>query len=381
MARERARTGRSRGNGEGSVRQLKPGLWQARLYFDGRSHVRYAKTRAAADQQLTELKHDRDKGIPVVTEHQTVRQYLTGWLDDVRPQLKESSFRRYSDYVRIHLIPGLGRYKLERLTAAQIQALYTVKRSEGLSPTTVNSMHGVLHRALEDAERLGLVQRNVSKHARAPRRNTAEIQTMTEEQAQRFLTAATDDRFYALYVLALTTGMREGELLGLRWSDVNLKSRSLQVRMAVQETLTGFILAEPKTAYSRRRITLASSTVEALRHHRIKQDEERLEAGEGWNAALDLVFPNISGGLMIPHNLTKRGFKKLLAQAGLPDLHFHCLRHTAATLLLSRGVHVKVVSEMLGHADITITLRTYAHVTPTMQQAAADEMEKLFGSP
>jgi integrase len=374
-----ARTGRSRGNGEGSIRQVKPGLWQARLYFDGQSHVRYAKTRAAADKLLTELKYDRDKGIPIVTEHQTVRQYLTDWLESVRLQLRESSFRRYSDYVRIHLIPGLGRYKLERLTAQQIQALYTTKRNEGLSATTVNSMHGVLHRALEDAERLGLVQRNASKHVRAPRRDTAEIQTMTEEQANQFLAAAKDDRFYALYVLALMTGMREGELLGLRWSDVNLSAGWLQVRVAVQEADKGFILAEPKTAYSKRRITLPSTAVEALRQHRIKQDEEQLKSGESWNASLDLVFPSMNGGLMIPHNLTKRGFKKLLAQAGLPDLHFHCLRHTAATLLLSRGVHVKVVSEMLGHADVTITLRTYAHVTPNMQQAAADEMEKVFG--
>jgi integrase len=233
---------------------------------------------------------------------------------------------------------------------------------------------------LEDAERLGLVQRNVSKHVRAARRDTAEIQTMTEEQANQFLAVAKDDRFYALYVLALMTGMREGELLGLRWSDVNLKTGSLQVSVAVQEADRGFILAEPKTAYSKRRITLPSTAVEALRQHRSKQDEERLKAGEMWNAAPGLVFANIHGGLMATQSLTKRGFKKLLAQAGLPDLHFHCLRHTAATLLLSRGVHVKVVSEMLGHADITITLRTYAHVTPTMQQAAADEMEKVFGS-
>ncbi len=149
--------------------------------------------------------------------------------------------------------------------------------------------------------------------------------------------------------------------------------------MNVQETDGRFILAEPKTAYSRRRIGLTSVAVEALRQHRVRQAEERLALGAAWDSTLNLVFPNVIGGLMIPHNLAKRGFKQILARAELPDFHFHCLRHTAATTLLSQGVHPKVVSEMLGHADISITLRVYAHVSPHMQQAAVDVMQRVFG--
>lgn len=240
-------------------------------------------------------------------------------------------------------------------------------------------LHGVLHRALKDAERMGLVQRNVTQQVRAPRRNSVEVESMTEDQANVFLVAAQGDRWEALYVLALTTGMREGELLGLRWNDVNLDGKYLQVRVAVQEAGQGYVLAEPKTAHSRRRISLTPLAVEALRAHRVRQNAERLKLGAAWETSLNLVFPNARGGVMIPHNLTKRDFKHILKRAGLPDFHFHCLRHTAATLLLSKGVHPKVVSEMLGHADISITLRVYAHVTPTLQQVAADAMERMFG--
>jgi integrase len=165
----------------------------------------------------------------------------------VRGQVRPSSHRRYSDYVRLHLIPEIGKTPLAKLTAQQVQSLYARKLSEGLSQTTVHMLHGGLHRALKDAERMGLVPRNVSEPVRAPRRNSAEIQTLTEEQSSRFLAAAQGDRFHALYVLALTTGMRQGELLALHWQDVDWERGSLSVRRHVQETSTAYVLAEPKT--------------------------------------------------------------------------------------------------------------------------------------
>lgn len=187
------------------------------------------------------------------------------------------------------------------------------------------------------------------------------------------------DRFEALYALAVTTGMREGELLSVRWQDIDLDSMNLYVRMNVQESETGFILAETKTAHSRRNIKLSKLSVEALRLHAARQAEEREALGKVWNTALDLVFPNTLGGIMIPDNLAKRSFKRLAEKAGFPPtLRFHDLRHTAATVLLSRGVNIKVVSEMLGHADIAIILRVYAHVIPNMQQVAADIMDGVF---
>jgi integrase len=204
---------------------------------------------------------------------------------------------------------------------------------------------------------------------------------LTEEQSAQFLETVKGNRFEALYVLAITTGMREGELLGLRWQDVDFENAMCYVRMNVQEAARGFVLAETKTTYSRRSIKLSKLSVGALRRHKARQDEERGALGAAWNKSLDLIFPNTIGGLMIPDNLVKRSFKPLLLKAGFPlEMRLHDLRHTAATLLLSRGVNVKVVSEMLGHADISITLRIYAHVIPNMQQVAADVMDSMFAA-
>jgi integrase len=195
---------------------------------------------------------------------------------------------------------------------------------------------------------------------------------LSEKQSERFVEAAKGDRFYALYVLGLTTGMREGELLALHWQDIDFAKGTLRVRLGVQEDRTNghrgrFILDEPKTDYSKRTIMLSQMALEALQEHQVRQQEERAAVGDAWDSSRDLVFPNTIGTLMIPDNLTKRSFKSILKRADLPDIRLHDIRHTAATLLLSHNVNIKVVSEMLGHADIATTLRIYGHVLPTMQ--------------
>jgi integrase len=343
----------------------------------------YGKTRLEVAGKVAATTRDRDKGLPITRdERQTIAQYLQQWIKGVEPQIRPSSHRRYGNYVRLHLVPGLGKITLAKLTAQQLQAFYTAKLAEGLSSTTVHHMHCLLHRALKDAERMGLVQRNVTEQVRAPRRSTTEMQTLTQDQADSFLAAAQGDRFYALYVLALTTGMRQGELLGLRWTDIDLDGPrpALQVRMALQEDAQHrLVIAEPKTPHSRRRLHLTAIAVEALRAHRVRQHEERLVLGAAWDASRDLVFPNTRGGLMDPYKLVRFNFRPIVQRAGLPSLRFHDLRHTAATLLISHGIHHKVVSEMLSRADIATTLRVYAHVTPTMQQAAVDIMDRMFG--
>jgi integrase len=369
-----------RGNNEGTINKRSDGRWQAVVSTEeGKRKYFYGKTRQEAAKRLSEALHDLDSGLPMLDERQTVQQYLEAWLESVKPQIRGSSWRRYSDYVRVHLVPGLGRIALAKLTPQHIQVLYSRKLSEGLSSSTVHHIHEVLHRALKDALHMGLVQRNVSEMVRAPRRSSREMMTLTDAQAKQLLEVVRGERFEALYVLALTTGMRLGELLGLRWQDLDLERGTLQVRMNVQESGGGFILAETKTAYSRRSIGLTRTATLALCRHRACQNEERLALGEAWNSSLGLVFPNRLGGIMIPDNLTKRYFKEALKTLGLSEeIRFHDLRHTAATLLLSRGVHPKVMSEMLGHADISITFRVYAHVTPHMQEAAVAVMDALF---
>jgi integrase len=371
-----------RGNNEGTIMKRSDGRWHGRLTVaDGKRKHIYGKTGQEVARRMVELQHALEMGLSLPDERQTVGQYLHTWIEVAKSQVRGSTWRRYNDFVRVHLIPGLGKGPLARLTVQQVQVFYARKLSEGLSPTTVHHIHGVLHRALKDALRMGLVQRNVTEMLRPPRRANKEMMVLTEEQAACFLEAVKGDRFEALHVLALTTGMREGELLGLRWQDIDLENTTAYVRMNVQEADRGFILAETKTAYSRRSIRLSKLGVAALRQHRARQDRDREALGKAWNSSLDLVFPNVLGGLMIPDNLAKRSFKPLAQKAGLvPEMRFHDLRHTAATLLLSRGVNVKVVSEMLGHADISITLRIYAHVIPNMQQVAADVMDSMFAA-
>lgn len=368
-----------RGNSEGSITKRKDGLWEARITLeDSKRKSFYAKTRQEAARKLAEALRDRDKGLPVVGNRQTVGQYLSTWLDATKPTIRPGTWKRHEQYVRVHAIPLLGTIVLYKLTAQQVQALYAKKLEEGLSTTSVHHLHTVLHKALDQAVRLQLVQRNVCDLVDPPRMRHHEMTTLSEEQARTLLAAAADDRFAALYVLALATGMRQGELLALKWRDVDLEGATLQVRATLQFTTDGFVFAEPKTEKSRRRVALSRAAVGALHLHRLRQAEERLRLGPAWED-MDLVFPNVIGGPMDGIHLLQRNFRPLLEKAGLPRMRFHDLRHTAATLLLGRGINPKIVSEMLGHSDIAITLGLYSHVTPHMQQQAAEAMDAALG--
>jgi integrase len=211
-----------------------------------------------------------------------------------------------------------------------------------------------------------------------PRMRHHKMKTLSEAQAQHLLAVAHGDRLEALYVLALATGMRQGELLALRWHDVDLEGASLQVRASVHYTKAGYLFEEPKTKYSRRRIALSRISVEALRDHRVRQLAERLEVGPAWDD-MDLVFPKPVGRPIDGVSMVKLRFYPLLERAGLPRIRFHDLRHTAATLLLGRSINPKVVSEMLGHSHVSVTLGIYSHVMPHMQQQAAEAMDQALG--
>jgi len=264
-----------------------------------------------------------------------------------------------------------------RLTPQEVEVFYTHILTEGISAFTVRMCHKVLRQALNDALRLGLVHRNVAVLVKPPRVRPREMAFYTEEQVHTLLEAVTGNRLEALIVLALATGMREGELLALSWDDLNLDNASVLVRANVVITREGKLREEVKTGHSRRRIALPNIAVEALRRHRVRQAEERLRMGVAWEDN-NLVFPNTFGRLYDANNWRFAWFYPLLQRAGLPRVRPHDLRHTAATLLLARGVPVKVVSEMLGHASIGITLSIYGHVLPHMQEQAARTMDEML---
>ena len=317
----------------------------------------------------------RQDGLPLAGDRQTVGLYLDGWLESVKPSLRPRTFERYTQYIRLHALPDIGRLPLSKLTPQHLQRLYAAKLAAGLAPMTVRHLHAVLHRALGQATRWGLVARNVADLVTPPRAERHEMQTLSPEQARAFLEASQGDRFHALYVLALSTGMRQGELLALRWQDV--EGGGLRVTGSLQQVNGGYVITEPKTQSSRRRVVLTKAAIEALRRHRVAQAKERLRLGPVWEDN-DLLFTNEIGGFVDASNLVRRSFLPLLRRADLPRVRFQDLRHSAATLLLGRGVHPKVVAEMLGHSQISVTLDLYSHVTPTMQQQAAEAMDAVL---
>jgi integrase len=278
----------------------------------------------------------------------------------------------------------LAQTGLTKVTPAQVERLYADLLEDGLSATTVHQLHNVLHHALSDALRKGMLGQNVCKLVDAPRPRRAQVQALTIEQARALLAAADGDRLEALYVLALTTGLRQGELLALKWGNVNLDAGMLQVRGTLHRVpgvsvgeKSGLVISDPKTSHSRRPVRLSALAVQALRRHRTRQLEERLAMGEAWDDH-DLVFCNSIGRPCEARNVIRKSFAPLLEKAGIPHIKFHALRHSAATLLLSQGTHPKIVAEMLGHSNISMTLDIYSHVTLDMQQEAVDTMDRLF---
>lgn len=376
-----------RGAGEGSIRRRSDGRWEARLTLDDGSRKSfYGASRTEVREKLTAAQRDRDTGLPVIADERlTLGAFVTTWLEaKTPPTVEPSTHKRYTELLTLHVVPTLGSVPLTRVTPAQVQALYARLQREGLSPTTVRKTHMVLHAVLRTAVRMGVATRNVTELVDAPRNAASEIHPLSRAQVQALLDAAADDRIAPLLMLAVSTGMRQGELLGLHWRDVDLDDGSLQVRQVQQRQKGVLIYKRPKTAKSRRRIALAPTAVAALRAHSARLAQVRLRLGAAWAEGVaaahrDLVFPNAIGRPYPAESLVL-DFRRVLKKADLPSVRFHDLRHTAATLLLGARVNPKVVSEMLGHSTVAITLDIYSHVLPDMQQDAAAVMERLIAA-
>jgi integrase len=380
---------KKRGNNEGSIYRRKNGTWAAQYTVwtaEGRKRRSVSgKTRAEVSRKLTEAMANRDGGLVYDAGKLTVGEYLNGWLaDSVKGTVKETTYANYSYVTRVHISPALGRVKLKNLTPAHVRGFYGEKARSGLAAATVKKMHVVLRKALSQAVSDGLIPRNAADGVKPPRVSAPgeEIKPLDSEECAAFLEASCGERLEALYVLAVHCGLREGELLALRWEDVDLEAA--KPALLVRRTLTrgedgrGWVVGASTKSGKGRRVRLTRRAVAALKTHRKRQLEERMQLAGLWQDQ-GLVFPNETGSLFNPSNLRNRSFKRIKARSGVrEDLRFHDLRHTCATLLLGEGVNAKVVSEMLGHASITITLNTYSHVLPDMQDSAA-AMEAALG--
>jgi integrase len=306
-----------------------------------------------------------------------VATFLDRWLVDVhKPAVRPSTFRRAQQIVRLHLVPELGRTRLTKLTPDQVQHLLNAKFDGGLSACTVWHIHAVLRGALNHAVRWGLVNRNVACLARPPRVPKAEIKPFDPAEARAFLEAIKGERLEAVFVVAMATGLRQGELLGLRWQDVDLDAGTLQVRHALQTIAKVPTLIEPKSHTSRRTIVLPAIAVTALKNHRQRQVQERLVAGPTWVEG-NFTFAS-SLGKPLAASWVYRSFKRVLEKNGFRDQRFHDLRHCCASLLLACGVSPRVVMEQLGHSQISLTLNTYSHCVPALMGEAAERMDALL---
>ena len=344
---------------------------------DGKRRYVSGKTKEEARKALREARSHADAGLVFEAGNLTVGEYLDRWLaDSVKETVRQRTYERYESITPVHIKPTIGRLELKALTPAHARALYRQKLDSGLSPRTVNYIHVTLHKALSQAVSDGLVQRNAAQ-VKAPRPEKPEIRPLSPNQARKLVVTAREigDRYAALYVVALHTGLREGEMLGLRWDDVNLEATNptLQVRRTLSETRTGHKFEPPKSGKGRS-IKLSRKAVEALRSHRARQAEEKLRLGSLWEDN-GLVFPTTTGTTTSCTNLLGRHFKPLLKRARLPAIRLHDLRHTCATILLMAGKHPKFVQEMFGHANISITLVTYSHVIESMDGGLADAMD------
>jgi integrase len=376
---------RRRANGDGSLTQLPDGRYMARLdlgWKDGKRQRKavFGRTKAEALKKLAKVRADNDQGLPVVmNERATVAQFLDRWyVDAAKPSVRPKTATRYEQLIRLHIVPAIGRIQLTKLTPQHVQNLYASKLDGKLAPRSVHHIHCLLHHALETAVRWNTIPRNPCDAVDPPRVPRKEMNVFSQEQARDFIAAVSGDPLEALYITAITTGMRQGELLALRWRDIDLEAGVITVRRTIGRVKgKGFVESEPKSAKSRRRVSLSPIAVEALTRHREKQLADRIEK-DLLPGPDSLVFGNGVGKHIEPQNLLYRSYYPLLKRAGLPKIRFHDLRHSAATLLLSMGTHPKIVSELLGHSQIGLTLDTYSHVLPGLQKQAVDDLSAML---
>lgn len=367
-----------RGNGEGSVYRKENGAWCAVLTvgFDTNGKRRrrylYGRTKAEVLDKLSRNRADSLNGLVTDSSRLSVAAYLKRWLeDDARPTIRETTLLSYRSVVSNHINPHIGGLGLSKLSPNHIQSLQGTLEREGASPRMRQLVHAVLSRALSRAVRFGLLVRNPCDAVDRPRVPRREMAVLNPDQVQMLLKAASGDPLEALYVTAIGTGARLGELLGLRWEDIDFRSGSVSIQRTLVDINGKLTTSEPKSARSRRRIDLPGFVITALRNHRNRQAAQ--PHPKAW------VFSDRNGGPLRKNNLLRRSFRPLLTKAKLPKIRFHDLRHTAATLLLAQGIHPKVVQERLGHATVAITLDIYSHVLPSMQREAADSLDAIVG--
>ena len=386
MATSRKR-GRQRANGEGAISDRRDGRKDVELTIHGPFGTKRLRTtkknRTEALAWIEQMKRDHaDGGLDLDATKTTVGEFLDLWLrDSVKGSVARYTFVDYEGKVRLHLKPAIGHLKLRALTSAHLQTLYRRKLDEGLSPRSVGYIHTTIRKALAQAEAWDLVRKNVARFAKPPKVSHSEPDAMTIEEAQRFLRAIAGDRREALYLLAVTTGLRRGELLGLKWVDLDLERGYLRVERSLDTLYGPAVENDPKSASSRRPAVLLPPVVTALKAHRARQAAENLAAGPAWREH-GYIFPTRVGTPERTDNVLKRSLKLLAAEIGEDSLDFRKLRRSHSTCYAVLNVHPRVAQMSMGHGTFDTTMEYYTGVPADLQKQAAEAIgELLFGVP
>ncbi|GGT22007.1 site-specific integrase [Streptomyces kurssanovii] len=367
-------------NGAGTITKRKDGRYQAAVYVlqpDGTRARKFAygKTWAECDAKRRELLDKVDQGVPVPTRSAKLSEWLPYWLDNViKPRRKLSTYDKYEAHVRLYLVPMIGSKRLESLGTADVRR-FLVQLENKTTAATAKESHRVLRTALTAACRDELVTRNVASLVEPPRAKSRELSPWSLDETLDFLAAARKDPLYAAFVLAIAMGLRRGEIIGLRWADVDLDKRVLYVRQQTQRR-RGVLYNDDPKGRRRRAVPLPAMCIAPLRWHRMRQTAAKLRAGESWDEG-GYVFATRNGRPVEPRNVY-RSFTRVADSAGLRVIRLHDARHGCATLLTAAGVAPRVVMEILGHSQISITMDVYTHVVQDTQREAISHMDRLL---
>jgi integrase len=357
-----------RDRGEGTVYPQRD-KWIAQLTLpNGKRRSKSCESKKEALNWLSAEKSKINQGLFVADNRLRIGDFLASYMSGVAEHtLRPTTLQAHYSLINNHIVPELGNIRLSDLQPNQVQAFYAQKLDEGLSKRTVQYLHAILHKALNQALRWGLVVRNVTDLVDVPSPERRSPHVWTVAEVQTFLLAVSDHRWYPIYVIAIYCGLRKGEILGLSKSDVDLSRGVIRVRHQVTQVQgVGSVISEPKTEKAKRQVTISEFPIQVLRDHLNSLKDNQ-----------SLLFATSSGKPLSSRNVV-RHFKSVIESTGLPDIRFHDLRHTHATLLLSAGTHPKVVQERLGHSQISLTLSTYSHVMPGIQEKAADDFQRIM---
>jgi len=368
---------RKRGNNECSIFRKKNGSWRAQVSIDGRRLSFTGKTKKECQDWIKKTLGQVDDGMTFASTQITLEEYLMGWIASKRSSIRHTTWNQYKWVIDRYIIPQLGHFKIHGLRPHDIQVVYDRLLGEGTGAYTVLKVHTVLHGALDRAVRLGSIPSNPTSLAIPPKEPTHEMQFYDESQVNQMLVTAHGHYLEPILHLAVTTGMRQMELLGLKWTDLDWVNQSIKIeRQLARPTGEGIQFTQPKTKFGKRTVVLGSGSIQVLRDHYERQNRARQKAADLW-VEHGLIFTTRYGTPHHPRNIL-RDFKLLAERAGLPIIRFHDLRHTAASLMLNHGIPVIVVSRMLGHAKPSITLDVYGHLLPSMQIEAAEKIDVLI---